>query len=406
MNQLDILETPSQAASRNAQIGSQWASAFLGAYNASTARRREDERWAEGKPLRDAQLATENAQLEGLVAQNKLRSIAVANQSSMQAKMADFAGLSGDIAAKGWEPTDKGKLYEFLRKNPEFYGSPFHQQLEAGFSNAQKARDDEERWRTAQAVELTQARIRQETSSQEDTARMALAQLETKTKLDIEKMQQEGLNKRAADAVANRASSLSPEDRLALNHELTTIRASINAVDPKWVDEQTEKVYRKFGVRGATRDLTQPETAPQPNRRKIVLDKSGRAVIEGQPQAAAGPEPIGEASDLAEDQPEPAAPESELTKLQNEFVNAVANFKGTGREKENPIRLKFAEELAQELELEPMSGWDRIGASSMRKNRDASPGERVLRYPKKYDQIFNSLPEERKVAIMKRVLGK
>ncbi len=221
MNQLDILETPSEAASRNAQIGSQWASAFLGAYNASTARRREDERWAEGKPLRDAQLATENAQLDGLVAQNKLRSIALANQSAMQAKMADFAGLSGDIAAKGWEPTDKGKLYEFLRKNPEFYGSPFHQQLEAGFTNAQKARDDEERWRT-----------------------------ELGTKIAVERIQQESRELGAPK------SKLTPEQQRALSHELTTIRNSVMAVDPEWTKRETEKVYQKFGV--SQTDVSQP----------------------------------------------------------------------------------------------------------------------------------------------------
>lgn len=259
-----IFTTPAQDAARS-NAGQTFANAFLSSFQQSTQRRREDERWAEGAPLRQAQLVAANAQAESAVAKSQLDAIGVANAAKMQGKMADFAGLAGQVSESGWNPTDRVKLYDFLKKNPEFYGSPFHQQMEAGFNNAAKARMDEEEWRTRLATQITEERIRQEGRS-----------------------------------VAK--PGLTEDQRIILRGKISALKADPQSAVPGWLDKGIQKLAEEFGITApevvqadqggdAVVDSTKPDSGPKPI--KIVKGPDGKLMVEGSaPTQEAAPQAV------------------------------------------------------------------------------------------------------------------
>lgn len=256
-NSLSLVQNPLDEQAQNIRIGQSFAQSFIQGYNRGVDQKREDERWAEGAPLREAQLTAARAQAESTVARSKIDAIGAANAAKQQEKMAEFAGLAGQVSESGWNPTDRVKLYDFLKKNPEFYGSPFHQQMEAGFNNAAKARMDEEEWRTRLATQITEERIRQEGRS-----------------------------------VAK--PGLTEDQRIILRGKISALKADPQSAVPGWLDKGIQKLAEEFGITapevvqadqgGATvADGGKPESGPKPI--KIVKGPDGKLMVEGSEQA-------------------------------------------------------------------------------------------------------------------------
>lgn len=260
-----IFTTPSQDAARN-NSGQTFANAFLSAFNRGVDQRREDQRWNELAPLREAQLTQANAQAQSAASRAQIEAIQAANMAKQQAGIVEFAGLQGDIATRGYDPADRVRLYEFLKKNPEFYGSQFHQQLEGGFNNAAKARADEEEWRTRIGADIAQERIR-------DEARQVTRP------------------------------GLTEDQRIVLRGKIAALKGDPRAAVPGWLDTEIGKVATEYGISPpeaihesstATESLAAPvetKTNKAPEVQKWIRDSSGKPVLMGSEPIPDKPKP-------------------------------------------------------------------------------------------------------------------
>ena len=248
-----ISESPQESSARNLAIGQSFASSFLSGFNRGIERKREDERWAELKPLRDAQLASQQAQAEAAKSQVQLQAIQVAKQSMMQGKMAEFAALEGEIAFQEYSPEARVNFMGWLEKNPEFYGSQFHKEIEGRFENADKARADKQRLDETLKTQKEIAIIRE---GNPGTA----------------------------------SSNLTIEQREMLRRELDAIDNDVTLTgrEPEKAKRRAE-VYRRYGVREPSISDQQPADQPQSSRRKVVIGPDGKPMFSDTAQAESIP---------------------------------------------------------------------------------------------------------------------
>lgn len=105
----------------------------------------------------------------------------------------------------------------------------------------------------------------------------------------------------------------------------------------------------------------------------------------------------------------PAAPQAAVASPAPEvdaLSAARAAFMNANAASEGAVRQRFLEEIARRQGLEPLRAWDRIGSSTMRREYDLSPSQRVERNQAYYDSWFNQLPANQQIEILNAAMGR